>query len=127
MESQSFDNDKLLFHSLKQIKDACEMIKIWNQDVESVEDYLSSPSGMKTLAATCMLIESIGEASKKIDRHFYDFLSLNAPEIPWKEIKGMRDYIAHGYFNIDADIVYDVIKNELKHLISAINRLLESI
>ena len=103
------------------------MIKIWNQDVESVEDYLSSPSGMKTLAATCMLIESIGEASKKIDRHFSDFLSLNAPEIPWKEIKGMRDYIAHGYFNIDADIVYDVVKNELKHLISAINRLLESI
>ena len=33
--------------------------------------------------------------------------------MPWKGIMGMRDHIAHGYFGIDADFVYDVVQTDL--------------
>ena len=68
------------------------------------------------MAATCMLIESIGEGIKKIDRLAPEYLKSQAPETPWKEIKGLRDHIAHGYFNLDADIIFDVAMNEIPQL-----------
>ena len=43
------------------------------------------------------------------------------PDIPWKNIMGMRDHIAHGYFDIDADFVHDVTVNDLVPLRDAIN------
>lgn len=48
----------------------------------------------------------------------------NAPEIPWKSVKGLRDHIAHGYFNIDADIIYDIVANELLKIETALSHLL---
>lgn len=78
---------------------------------------------MQITAASCMLIESIGEGVKKIDRHLPGFLQTNAPEVPWKDIKGLRDYIAHGYFNLDADIIFDVAVNEISELNKSIQQL----
>ncbi|MBO7566782.1 MAG: DUF86 domain-containing protein [Bacteroidales bacterium] len=43
------------------------------------------------------------------------------PEIPWKLVKGMRDRIAHGYFDINVDFIEDVIKNDLKPLEDAVD------
>ena len=107
------DPQSLIHHILKQLTDACDLIICWNQSVISVDDYLCSPDGMQKMAATCMIIESIGEGIKKIDRLNQDFLTSNAPHIPWRNIKGLRDHIAHGYFNLDAEIIFDVAKNEI--------------
>lgn len=42
-------------------------------------------------------------------------------KIPWQDVIGIRNHIAHGYFDIDGDIVFDVIKNNLDDLLAAIN------
>lgn len=68
------------------------------------------------MAASCMLIESIGEGVKKIDRLASGLLYDKFPNTQWKEIMGLRDHIAHGYFNIDADIIFDVVKTEIPTL-----------
>ena len=125
MESQFLDNKHLLLHSLKQMAMACELIIEWNKPIHSIDDYVTSMEGMKTLAAVCMQIESIGEGIKKIDTRFPGFLSEYAPDIPWKSIKGMRDRIAHGYFNIDAEIVYDVAVNEVPILLKAFHGIIK--
>lgn len=109
-------NKELARHILEQLTRACEMISIWNKDVRSADDYLSSPNGMQTMAASCMLLESIGEGVKKLDRLLPGFLLQNSPNVPWRSIKGLRDHIAHGYFNIDSDIVFDVAINEIPGL-----------
>jgi uncharacterized protein with HEPN domain len=103
------------------------MITSWNKDIKSVDDYLHTHEGMQKLAATCMLLESIGEGAKKIDRLIPNFMEINAPEIPWKSVKGLRDHIAHGYFNIDADIIYDIVANELHKIEAALSHLLSLI
>ncbi|MCM1051262.1 MAG: DUF86 domain-containing protein [Paenibacillus sp.] len=116
MESQYFHNKEIAMHTLGQMADACGMIIDWNKSVTSVEDYVGSSDGMQKMAACCMLLESIGEGVKKIDKLLPEFLQEHAPEIPWRSIKGLRDHIAHGYFNIDADVVYDVAVNEIPSL-----------
>ena len=75
---------------------------------------------MKNLAASCMLIEAIGEGIKQVDKATEGKLLINRPEIPWKDVIGIRNHIAHGYFDIDGEMVLDVVKNDLDTLLAAI-------
>ena len=54
-------------------------------------------------------IEIIGEAAKNIPNSFRE----KYPNIQWHEIAGMRDVIIHGYFRVDLDAVWNVIKKDL--------------
>ena len=107
--------------TLLQIKKAIEQLQDWNKDILNVDDYYSTPEGIKNLAASCMLIEAIGEGVKQIDKLTQSRLLDERPEIPWQDVIGIRNHIAHGYFDIDGDIVLDVIKNNLDELLAAIN------
>lgn len=53
---------------LLQIKDAILQLQKWNEDIQDADDYYCSPEGMKLLAASCMLIEAIGEGISQIDK-----------------------------------------------------------
>ena len=107
--------------TLLQIKKAIVQLQDWNKDIQNVDVYYSTPDGMKNLAASCMLIEAIGEGVKQIDKLTQSRLLDERPEIPWQDVIGIRNHIAHGYFDIDGDIVLDVIKNNLDELLTAIN------
>ena len=62
------ERDEIILALFKQIEESILLLFQWNQDVRDANDYLLSPEGMKNLAASCMLIEAIGESVKKIDR-----------------------------------------------------------
>jgi len=115
----SFDKKDRILGSLQQIEKSILLLQDWNKDLQSVDDYLLSAEGVKNLAASCMLIEAIGEAYKKIDNETDGQLLPLYPDIPWRAVKGIRDRIAHGYFEIDADIIYETIKNNLSPLLEA--------
>ena len=123
MESQFLPKAPLINHIVGQMIEACELIVSWNDKVTSSDDYLTSPEGKQIMAASCMLIESIGEGVKKIDRLTQGLLYDKFPNTQWKEIMGLRDHIAHGYFNIDSDIIFDVVKTEIPSLQSTLGEL----
>lgn len=75
---------------------------------------------MKNLAASCMLIEAIGEGIKQIDKLTQSKLLNERPEIPWEDVISIRNHIAHGYFDIDGEIVFDIVKNNLYELLTAV-------
>ena len=112
---------------LEQIRDAIRQLQQWNASIKSADDYALSPDGMKTLAATCMLIEAIGEGVKKIDNLTQQKMLVQRPEIPWRQIKDMRNHIAHGYFDINTDLVWDVVKNDLPALRDAIDYFIDNL
>lgn len=112
---------EIIKDTLAQIEDAIDQIIVWSAGISCSDDYLTSTEGMKTLAATCMLLEAIGEGVKKIDRRTNGtLLTPVCPSIPWKDIAGMRDHIAHGYFQIDAELVFDVVTYNLVPLKEAV-------
>lgn len=108
-----------------QIKEAIIQLQAWNKDVHTPDDYYNTPEGMKNLAASCMLVEAIGEGVRQIDRISNGSLLKQRPEIPWADVIGIRNHIAHGYFDIDGDIVYDVVKNDLAALLEAVEFFLQ--
>ncbi len=54
-------------------------------------------------------IEILGEASNMLTEEF----KKTHPQTPWKQVNGMRNYIVHEYFQVDNNVVWDVITNDL--------------
>ena len=80
---------------------------------------------MQRLAGNAMMIEVIGEEVKKVEKRLgMEFLNQRS-EIPWRDIMGMRNHIAHGYFDINEDYVLSVIKNDLAPLLEAVEYLIK--
>ena len=127
MEFTSFNERNRVKDTFEQIRTAIGQLQEWNADVNSAEDYYQSSSGMQKLAANCMLIEAIGEGIKKIDDITKGNLLPERPEIPWGDVIGIRNHIAHGYFDINGYLVFSTIKNDLGELREAIEYFIETV
>lgn len=57
----------------------------------------------------------IGEAATKLADEYPEFVSQH-PAVQWKSMRGMRNRMAHGYFDINLDIVWDTVKLSLPDL-----------
>ena len=55
------------------------------------------------------------------------FILVTHPEVDWKHVKGLRDIIAHHYFDIDADQIWWIIEKELPSLKEAISSMKKEI
>ena len=123
MESMFSAQHRLAADILSQIDTAITEILEWNKGVKDEGDYIKSPDGSRTLAATSMLLSAIGEGLKRVDRLTDGELLPRRPEIPWKLVMGMRDHIAHGYFDIDASLILTTVQEDLHPLQEAVRAL----
>ena len=127
MESISLEKREIVLDILNQVKESIENLMKWNQGITDMNRLLMSPSGVQDLAGNCMTIMAIGEGFRKIDKITEgQFLSLR-PEIPWHQVFGLRNRIAHGYFDIDVDIISEVINDDLQPLMDATVFLIKNI
>lgn len=72
--------------------------------------------------ATLRKLEVIGQAVKNLSEE----AKSHQPQVPWKQIAGMRDKVVHDYFGVNLEIVWVVIEKDLPHLERAIRALLEA-
>ena len=120
MESLSSESQSIALDILEDIMSAIERLEERTRDIHSTDDFLSSASGMVLLDATCMLLIAIGESLKNLDKVTNGELLPTYPSVPWKNVKGLRDIIAHHYFDVDAAQILWIIKNEISPLKEAI-------
>lgn len=120
-------DEELLYYSLQRIATAIERIINNSKFIDNSEYYLLSPAGMERLESTCMLLLAVGEGIKGIDKMTNKQLLPNYPEVDWKGAMGIRDIIAHHYFDIDEAVVFEVVKNKLPGMLKTINKILEEI
>ncbi len=118
-----YKNEHVL-HLLQKIKQTLERIIKNSSEIESYQYYYTSPAGMERLESTCMLLIAIGESIKGIDKLTNKDLLSNYPNIDWKGAMGIRDIIAHHYFDLDAEIVYNVVKDNLPEMLRTINEII---
>ncbi len=76
-------------------------------------------SDVRTYDATLRNLELLGEAANHIPAEF----RTRYPEIPWRSIIGTRNRLIHGYLQIDDDLVWSIIQDDIPVLIPALRRL----
>lgn len=114
-----------LLDRLQNISDALDRIFLRNEHIECENDYYTSPGGMEKLESTSMLLIAIGESLKGIDRITKGELLSMFPSVNWRQAKGLRDIIAHNYFQIDGAVILDTVRNDLPMMKSTILEIIQ--
>jgi uncharacterized protein with HEPN domain len=86
--------------------------------IEKIERYTANMTHQnfmtddRTIDAVSHNLQIIGEAVKKIPTELRE----RNPQIEWRKIAGLRDTIAHAYFSIDDEIIWDIVETKLTQL-----------
>ena len=95
---------------------------------QSIEEYLLGVRSFDNFCADKMRVDAVlrnleivGEASKRVPSEIKE----KYPAVEWRKIAGLRDIVAHEYFGVDLEIVWDVVQNRFPSLRALISQILE--
>jgi uncharacterized protein with HEPN domain len=121
-ESYSFTT----LERLNEILESILLIKEWSNNIDNPDEFLSSSNNVMAFNACVMRLQVIGENVGKLLKKESDLL-YSYTNIPWLAIYDMRNLISHEYSNIDEEIIFSVIKNDLLELEKTIEKIIEKI
>lgn len=103
---------------LEDILQACNDILNFTQNISSADELQND---RRTFLAVVHCLEIIGEATRQMPKVFRE----KHPEFPWRETASLRNVIAHEYFGLDIDIIWDVIQTRIPILVEQVRQLAE--
>lgn len=121
-----FDKE-IVLESLHNISNALSMIQKRTVSIKCADDFITSPSGTLRLDAVCMNLIALGEAVKGLDKITKGEFLPQYPQIYWSGVMRMRDKIAHHYFEVDPEVVYVTIKENIPPMIPVIAQMINDI
>ncbi len=117
------DTILMVLSTLDEIEKSLVMIQKRFSCIKTSDDFLASDDNIEKLDSIAMRLLAIGEGLKNIDKLTDGKLLSQYPEIEWKKIKGLRDVLSHHYFDINAEIIFDICTQKLDKLLEVIQRI----
>lgn len=105
--------------NLLAILDCCTKIQKFTSDITDADAFFVDE---KTFDAVLMNFVIIGESVARLTEDFKE----TEPQIPWIQIKGFRNMVAHEYFGVDAEEVWQIVHHHLPALANQINKILNT-
>lgn len=127
MHERYYEKKAKIVHLLEQIIQQLEIIGERCVNVRTVDDFLNSNAGMSLLDGICMKLIAVGESLKNLDKLTERNLLIHYPQIPWREVMGMRDIIVHHYFEIDADVIFATVQDSVPQLLEVLYQIKDDI
>lgn len=121
-----FDQE-IVLENLHNISNALKTILDRTVSIKSSDDFISSPSGTLCLDAVCMNLIALGEAVKGLDKITKGEFLPKYPQIYWSGVMRMRDKIAHHYFEVDPEVVFVTIQENIPPMIPVIEQMTKDI
>ena len=121
-----YDPD-LLLDKLRTVLAALERIPRRCAEISKPGDFLASESGIDRMDAICMILIAAGEEFKNIDRQTEGQLFARYPQVQWRGVMGLRDVLAHGYFDVDTEQLYAICVKRIPGLIETVKTMIKDI
>jgi uncharacterized protein with HEPN domain len=103
--SEGISDPEIVKELLTQIQEALRRIELRSKVVTCPQDFLRDDDSKMRLDSIGMMLIVVGENLKRIDKKVpADFFS-SYPDINWKAAKGLRDFLSHGYFQLEVEMV----------------------
>ncbi|MFH1235611.1 MAG: DUF86 domain-containing protein [Parcubacteria group bacterium] len=102
---------------ISDILDCIEYIRVYTQDLTLSE----FQADQKTIDAVLRNLEIIGEAA----RHTPKEITKRYPDIPWDEMRTMRNIVIHEYFGVNLNIIWHTTQVNLPSIVDRLNEILE--
>ena len=118
----SMYDKSLVLDILTQIIEAIEIIEERCSFAICQDDFIDTKEGQEKLDGICMKLIAVGESLKKIDHITQKTLLVKYPQIEWKKIKGIRDFISHHYFDLDAEMIFSICQDNIAELLSVLKQ-----
>jgi len=105
---------------IQDMLEAIEKIERYTESIEDPEDFKG-----KDIVVDAVLrnLEIIGEAARNIPIE----IRLRYSEIPWNRVVGLRNVVIHGYFVVDLEIVWVIVKKQLPELKEVLLKMMEEL
>ncbi|MDO8302038.1 MAG: DUF86 domain-containing protein [Sedimentisphaerales bacterium] len=117
----------LIREKLEQIEESLLRILRRSSSIESPEDFEANDDNIDRLDAIAMMLIAIGESFKKIDLETDGKWLVKYPEIDWHGVIGVRNVLAHDYFDIDAEEIYKICRRDVPQLLNTVQQMLTEI
>ena len=114
---------ELVLDILEQIIEAIAIIQERCTFASCQNDFMDSKEGQEKLDSICMKLIAVGESLKSLDKITDKKLLVAYPQIEWKKIKGIRDFISHHYFDLDAEVIFGICKNNISDLLAVLQQM----
>jgi len=97
-----------------------DMLDYSQRAIETIRDRLRADLDRDVVLSAALerFVEIIGEAATRVTEERRKL----TPDIPWRQIIGMRNRLIHGYGTVDRDVLWDVVHDDLADLIAALQR-----
>ena len=118
---------ELLLEKLSALLEALERIPRRFADIATPDDFYSSNAGIDRMDAICMILIAAGEELKNIDRKTEGKLLSHYPGVRWRGVMGARDVLAHGYFQVNAEQLFTICKNDIPALIETVKTIIKDV
>ena len=110
----------VVLSTLEEIEKSLMMIQKRFSCIKTSDDFMANEENIEKLDSIAMRLLAIGEGLKNIDKLTDGTLFSQYTMIEWKKIKGLRDILSHHYFDINAEIIFDICAHKLDQFLEVI-------
>jgi len=118
---------QLVIERLTSVLEALERIPRRFAEIKTPSDFTDTDAGIDRMDAICMILIAVGEELKAIDRKTESSLLSRYPEVNWRGIIGVRDFLAHGYFQVNAEQLFGICRDDIPELIRTVRQMIEEL
>lgn len=118
---------ELLIEKLQTMLSALERIPRRFASIAEPSDFYLTDEGVDKMDAICMILIAAGEELKNIDRKTEGKLFPQYPAVKWRGAMGMRDVLAHTYFHVDAEQLFNICKDDIPLMIATLKTMIEDL
>lgn len=117
----------LLAERLTSILEALQRIPRRYSGINAPSDFVSSEDGIDRMDAISMILVAVGEEFKAIDRKTEGRLLSRYPEVDWRGVIGVRDVLAHAYFQVNAEQLFGICRDDIPKLIETVRKMIHDL